>query len=100
MVKIKKEQIWEPYKEVQKHPSPDTHIEKWIKVILKSLRNSSASTVKANDTMEISQLSDKQTEVLSECKNRLATIQANTDIYERINQFKMRMINMTKFILS
>ena len=37
LVKVRKESIWEDYKSVEQHPSPDQHIKRWITIILKSL---------------------------------------------------------------
>jgi len=91
VVKVKREQIWEAYKEVQKHKVPDTHIERWIKVILKSLQVPVTSGQKTNEQVNKRLLSEGS-EVLVECKNRLAGLQSSGDIYERINQFKMRMM--------
>lgn len=39
IVKIKRDSIWDAYTAVKCHSRPDTHIHKWIDIILKSLRS-------------------------------------------------------------
>ena len=62
-MKLKKTEIWNYYEGIESHPQEDTHIKRWIDIILKTDGGSQRTSVTGND------LSSELDQILSEMKS-------------------------------